>query len=246
MRSAAQAQVVDSPFRIPHSQLLTMPNRVLITAFEPFGPWTTNASWLELVELTRDLPSDPQVTTRLYPVDFAKVRDRLKQDLAQNYDVAIHLGQAAGEAGIRMETVGLNIRSPASDGLPTGHSFGTLVDDGPLAYASDLPMALLAERLRSAGIPASVSHHAGTYVCNATLYLARYMVERMAVRTRVGFIHLPLETSQAALDGAKMPSLPASVSAAAIREVLAAVPEIVDGTDGTDETHGSHSSYKSH
>ncbi|MCE9553464.1 MAG: hypothetical protein K8T91_08830 [Planctomycetes bacterium] len=105
------------------------------------------------------------------------------------------------------------------------------MSDGPLAYASDLPMALLAERIRVAGIPASVSHHAGTYVCNATLYLSRYIAERMAVQTRVGFIHLPLETSQAATDGAKMPSLPASVSAAAIREVLAAVPELVDGDE---------------
>ncbi|MCE9553465.1 MAG: hypothetical protein K8T91_08835 [Planctomycetes bacterium] len=72
-----------------------MPYRVLITAFEPFGSWTTNASWLALVELTRDLPSDPQVTTRLYPVDFAKVRDRLTQDLAQNYDVAIRRGRVS-------------------------------------------------------------------------------------------------------------------------------------------------------
>jgi len=208
-----------------------MPYRVLLTAFEPYGTWTTNASWLALVELTRDLPADPQVTTRLYPVDFAKVRERLAQDLAQNYDVALHLGQAPGEAGIRLETVGLNIRSPAREGLPAGDSFGPLVADGPLAYASALPMAALAERIRAAGIPASVSHHAGTYVCNATLYLAHYLAERMAVQTRVGFIHVPLETSQAAVDGAKTPSLPASVSAAAIREVLLGITTLADEDD---------------
>lgn len=200
-----------------------MTQRVLLTAFEPYGPWTTNASWLALVELTRELPEEPQITTRLYPVDFAKVRDRLSQDLAQNFDVAIHLGQAPGEAAVRLESVGLNVRSPARNGHDTDGTFGPLVDDGPLAYASSLPVAELAQRLRSAGIPAGVSHHAGTYVCNATLYLSHYLAERMALSTRVGFIHLPLETSQAATNGAKTPSLPASISAAAIREVLAAV-----------------------
>lgn len=201
-----------------------MSQRVLITAFEPYGPWQANASWLAVMELTRDLPKDLQVTTRLYPVDFARVRDRLTQDLAQNYDVAIHLGQAPGEAAIRLETVGLNVRGPARDGHADG-SFGPLVDDGPLAYASALPMVELAQRLRAAGIPACVSHHAGTYVCNATFYFAHYFAEKMALSTRIGFLHLPLETSQAATDGTNLPSLPASVAAAAIREMLAAVAE---------------------
>jgi len=157
-----------------------MPRRILLTAFEPYGPWPSNSSWLALVELTRQLPHDPQVTTRLYPVDFAAVRDRLTQDLALNYDVALHLGQAPGDSAIRLETVAINVRSPARAGLP-GQTFGPLVDDGPLAYASALPMTMLAERIRAAGIPAAVSHHAGTYVCNATLYLSHYLTERMAL-----------------------------------------------------------------
>ena len=41
--------------------------RVLLTAFQPYEGWQTNASWLALVELTRDLPDQPMVTTRLYP-----------------------------------------------------------------------------------------------------------------------------------------------------------------------------------
>lgn len=205
-----------------------MPRRILITAFEPYGPWPSNSSWLALVQLTRDLPQDPRVTTRLYPVDFAKVRDRLTQDLAQNYDVVLHLGQAPGDAAIRLETVGLNVRSPARDGLP-GQTFGPLVSDGPLAYASALPLAAIAERIRAAGIPAAVSHHAGTFVCNATLYLSHYLAERMALKTQIGFLHLPLDTSQAAQDGGKTPCLPASLSAAAIREVLAALATIEEG-----------------
>ncbi|MCE9547062.1 MAG: pyroglutamyl-peptidase I [Planctomycetia bacterium] len=200
--------------------------RVLLTAFEPYGLWPDNSSWLTLKELTQDLPVQPQITTRLYPVDFAKVRDRLTQDLARDYDFALHLGQAPGEAEIRLETVGLNVRDvPPSNGTHQG-TFGPVVDGGPLAYQSDWPAAALAQRLRAAGMPARVSHHAGTYVCNATLYLSHYLAERMALRTRVGFVHLPLETSQIIARGESKPSLPAAMMATAIRELLGAIEEL--------------------
>ena len=48
--------------------------RVLITAFGPYGKWAENASWLALVELTRHLPAQPEITTRRYPVDLEVVR----------------------------------------------------------------------------------------------------------------------------------------------------------------------------
>ena len=53
---------------------------ILITAFEPYGSWKENSSWLALVELTRDLPEDPKVVTRRYPVDFSTTRERLAED----------------------------------------------------------------------------------------------------------------------------------------------------------------------
>jgi len=69
--------------------------RVLLTAFEPYEPWPTNASWLALVELTGDLPSTPDVTTRLYPVELAAIQERLAADLKVKYDVIVHLGAGA-------------------------------------------------------------------------------------------------------------------------------------------------------
>ena len=75
---------------------------VLLTAFEPYDRWTTNASWLALMELVKDLPKAPAITTRLYPVEFQEVRRRLREDLQSNYDVALHLGQAPGSARPRI------------------------------------------------------------------------------------------------------------------------------------------------
>ncbi len=64
--------------------------RVLITAFRPYGPWRVNASWLTLVELTRDLPGEPEIVTRLYPVSFERgARRVLELYIEQDYTVRL-------------------------------------------------------------------------------------------------------------------------------------------------------------
>jgi pyroglutamyl-peptidase len=78
----------------------------------------------------------------------------------------------------------------------------------------------LAERIRAAGIPAEVSFQAGTYLCNAALYLTHYYIERKKLKTRAAFVHLPLDASQVLDAKQKTPSLPAAQSAAAIRILL--------------------------
>ena len=82
---------------------------VLLTAFEPYDRWPENASWLALVELTRDLPAEPHVVTRRYPVDFDAARARLFDDLAANYDFALHLGQSPGSSRVHLEAIGVNV-----------------------------------------------------------------------------------------------------------------------------------------
>ena len=191
---------------------------VLITAFEPYAEWQTNASWLCLLELTRELPVSPEITTRLYPVDFASARQRLAADLERNFDWALHLGQAPGTSRIHLELFAINaggeLHSAADDCQP-------LCVDGPPAYRSSLPLAEWSRTLRQAGIPAAVSFHAGTYLCNATLYWTHYLAERLNLKTQSAFIHVPLEISQAAQAGNEKPSLPASVTSRALRLILA-------------------------
>ncbi|MBI3468876.1 MAG: pyroglutamyl-peptidase I [Planctomycetes bacterium] len=190
---------------------------VLLTAFEPYGPWPANASWLCLQELTRELPTVPALTTRLYPVDFAKVRERLASDLEAGFDYALHLGQDPGSTHVQLEMFGLNIGGERTE---SPAAFQPLEAAGPAAYHSALPLFSWAAKLQQSGIPARVSFHAGTYLCNATLYWNHCFCERLGRPTRAAFIHLPLETSQAAAESRPMPSLPATVTAAAVRIML--------------------------
>jgi pyroglutamyl-peptidase len=149
------------------------------------------------------------------PVDFERVKSILGEELAANYDFAVHLGQAPGSAKIQLEAIALNLACERGE-----QSARPLCDDGPLAYQSTLPLFQWAERIRAAGIPAEVSFHAGTYLCNAALYLTHYHIERRELKTRAAFIHLPLDPSQVISENRDCACLPAGLSAKAIRIVL--------------------------
>ncbi len=191
--------------------------RVLLTAFGPYSRWKDNASWLALVDLTQDLPATPQVTTRLYPVDYMLVRDRLEKDLVDAYDYAILVGQAPGAAGIQLEAIGTNIG--LSESKHPDHCL-TLIEDGPVAYRSKFPLTEWAEHLRQEDIPTRVSYHAGSYLCNAVLYLAHYFCERHQLPTHVTFIHVPLTPTQVVNSHDDLPSMPTRTASRAIRLII--------------------------
>ncbi len=184
--------------------------KILLTAFEPYDQWTENSSWLTLVELTRWY--DPRFTlvTRRYPVDLVAVSERIRKDLMDGYDFAIHLGQAPGSPLIRLESTGLNLRT---DGHP-------LIDGGPAAYTTLLPMARLRQAILAERIPVEVSHHAGTYLCNALLYLSQHLTSTYRLPTQSLFVHLPLTPEQVASSQAVYPSASVNMLSKAVAKLL--------------------------
>ena len=180
--------------------------RVLLTAFEPYDRWKENSSWLALVDLTSWYEGDLELATRRYPVDLSRVREMLERDLSQDYDLAIHLGQSPGSSVVKLESVGLNLRTDGE----------MLVGNAPTAYRSTLDLDQCVERLLAAGIPAQLSHHAGTYLCNAVLFLSQHFAEMTGGRTQSLFIHLPLTPAQVASERGGMASMSAPMQSAAI------------------------------
>lgn len=184
--------------------------RILLTAFEPYDRWKENSSWLALIDLTSWYQGDLEITTRRYPVDLAKLKDQLEADLRLDFDFAIHLGQSPGAAIVKLESVGLNMRT---NGEP-------LLGNAPTAYRSMLDLSVCLEGLVAAGIPAQISHHAGTYLCNAALYLSQHFTEMMGRRTQSLFIHLPLSPQQVASERSSMASMSVPMQSAAIAVVM--------------------------
>lgn len=198
-------------------------SRVLITAYGPYDDWSENASWLTLQALTRDLPEQVDLTTRLLPVDFDEVRRRLQSELAgEPFDTILHLGQAPGSGCISLEAFALNIGRDrgccSEDALP-------LVPEGPPAYRSGLPLEKWVKTLRTEGVPAQVSFHAGEYLCNAAMYYSHYFSQQSSADSSeqppgITFVHLPLDPVQVAAKGKDLASLPVEISAHAIRQML--------------------------
>ncbi|MCA9161188.1 MAG: hypothetical protein KDA72_22815, partial [Planctomycetales bacterium] len=85
---------------------------------------------------------------------------------------------------------------------------------------SAMPLGRWAEMLRQAGIPAVVSYHAGTFLCNATMYLTHHWCQVNRHPIQVGFVHLPLSTEQVVGCGRSLPSLPLATLAQAVRLLI--------------------------
>lgn len=191
--------------------------RVLLTAFEAYDEWTENSSWLTLVELLKDRPTAVELVTRRYPVELKALQERLYHDLQKRPDVALHLGQSPGGAVLKLEAIALNVAGCVEH---AGRQLPPLVESGPLAFHSQMPLGHWEQTLRSAGIPAAVSYHAGTFLCNATLYLTHHWCAEHGHAMPAGFVHLPLTTEQVAGSGRTLPSLSVTSMARGVRLLL--------------------------
>jgi len=90
---------------------------------------------------------------------------------------------------VHVEQVALNVFDTGQSGNGRGrHENERLVADGPLALCSRWDAPGVVRKLQAAGIPACASFHAGTYACNASLYLA---LRATTDSTAVGFLHIP-------------------------------------------------------
>ncbi|HEU4533145.1 MAG TPA: hypothetical protein VFS00_03470, partial [Polyangiaceae bacterium] len=71
-----------------------------------------------------------------------------------------------------------------------------IVPGGPAAYFSTLPIKAMVAALRAKGVPASVSHSAGTFVCNHVFYRLMHLLATERPGVRGGFVHVPYLPAQ--------------------------------------------------
>ncbi|MEC8558236.1 MAG: pyroglutamyl-peptidase I [Planctomycetota bacterium] len=190
---------------------------ILLTAFEPYGDWNENSSWLTLMEFLKDSPANLNLVTRRYPVELQALKERLAKDLEERFDAILHLGQAPGSSSVQLESIALNVACCVED---QGEELPPIEPEGPLAFKSRMPLGRWAELLRAEKIPASVSYHAGTFLCNATMYLSHLSYEKDPAAPFIGFVHLPLATEQVAASQRPTASLPIKTMAQALELLL--------------------------
>lgn len=173
---------------------------ILLTAFGPFPSVPDNASARMLPNLARAAASafpghviKSEVLVTEWRAGTARAVELLE---GSRPAVAIHFGVSGRATGFTLESRAVNDLTATADACGEVPDALCLVSDGPAVMASNLPVALIASRLRMRGLPVTISRDAGRYLCNATLFHSLVCARRADWRLRNGFVHLPVEIGE--------------------------------------------------
>jgi pyroglutamyl-peptidase len=187
---------------------------VLVAGFEPFGGRRLNRSW----EVVRRVPPRPRLETLQLPVEYARLKEEIPR-LAERQPGCLLLVGESPAGTLAVEQVALNVvdrdRPDNSESTPEGEA---LVAGAPLALRARWDARAVAGQLRGEGISAAASFHAGTFACNAALFLALHTFGQHA---SVGFLHVPYRRWPL---GIRMPALLRAIEIC-LQALAAAVPE---------------------
>lgn len=158
---------------------------ILLAGFEPFGGRTINRSW----EAVQRVQADAE---RLQlPVDFEKLARIVPEWMARHPEAVLLVGEA-NYASVTVETIALNvIHDRRADNAGRRIELASVRENRPLALPATWNATAVAQAIDRAGAPVEISHHAGTYACNAALYHALDEASVLGLRAPIGFLHVP-------------------------------------------------------
>lgn len=171
---------------------------ILITGFGAFGANTQNPSGQVARALDGETVAGHPVVAAELPVATHRVGPELDELIARHRPaLVLNLGLAHGRERVGVERVAINLRDfpiPDTDGAAPSEQ--SVAVDGPDAYLTTLPVRAIRDAWAAAGLPGEISHTAGTYVCNQTMYEAAHRTRGTGLAT--GFIHVPATPESAA------------------------------------------------
>ena len=180
---------------------------VLLTGFEPFAGASLNPSEQIVNAITGTGIEGVELHTAVLPVVFTESSELLRHLIKlHSPDVVICLGQAEGRSEISFERVAINLDDARlADNAGRTVTDQRIVEGGPEAKFTTLPVKEMVAAVRAEGIAAGLSTTAGTFVCNHIFYAMQHALAETSVLS--GFIHVPLMTEQAD-DFTGLPTMP--------------------------------------
>lgn len=183
--------------------------KLMLTAFEPFAGEPINPSLEAARQMQKiDFP-DTAVRVVELPVDrFRAVEMALELIRAGDPDIVIMLGEAGGRYRVNPERVAINIDDfRITDNASNQPKDEPIVEGGPVAYFSTLPIRAITDRIINAHIPAAISNSAGSYLCNRLFFSVMHAIAVEGLSAKAGFMHLPYLHDQAMNKYPDVPSL---------------------------------------
>ena len=166
-------------------------SKILVTGFEPFATSSLNPSG----EIVKALIGDDLVTAIL-PVVFGQASAQLRELIDLHKPSAVLcLGQAEGRSEITPERIAINVdNARIADNAGNQPLEQRIMANGPDGHFSTLPIEKMVASMKAAGIPASISLSAGTFVCNHIFYVLQDYLKDSSIKS--GFMHVPLMDEQ--------------------------------------------------
>lgn len=199
--------------------------KILITAFDPFGGEKKNPA-LEAIKLLPEHIKNHQITKLEIPTVFHKSSDKIADKLEEDsFDAVIAIGQAGGRFNLTPERVGINIDDARIPDNENNQPIDIPIQqDGAPAYFSNLPVKKMTQAIKDAGIPATLSNTAGTFVCNHILYQLGYLQATKYPHLQFGFIHVPFIPEQV-IDKPDKPSISLSSIVTGLEAAIGVISE---------------------
>ncbi|MBO0444143.1 pyroglutamyl-peptidase I [Vagococcus fluvialis] len=199
--------------------------KILVTGFDPFGQDTMNPA-IEAVKRLPDTISGAEIIKLEIPTVFNKSAEVTREAMAKHdVDYVLNIGQAGGRFDLTPERVAINLddaRIPDNEGnQPIDVEIKA---DGESAYFSQHPVKAMVTAIKNAGLPASVSNTAGTFVCNHIMYQSLYLTHKEFPKAKSGFMHVPFLPEQVL----ERPGMPAMSLEDITRGIVAAIEAIVE------------------
>ena len=166
-------------------------SKILVTGFESFATSSLNPSG----EIVKALIGDDLVTAVL-PVVFGQASAQLRELIDLHKPSAVLcLGQAEGRSDMTPERIAINLdNARIADNAGNQPLEQKIIADGPDGHFSTLPIEKMVASMKAAGIPASISLSAGTFVCNHIFYVLQDYLKDSSIKS--GFMHVPLMDEQ--------------------------------------------------
>lgn len=209
--------------------------KILVTGFDPFGNEPINPAIESVKRLPDEIHGATIVKLEIPTVVYKSIARIEEKIIEENPDVIVSVGQAGGRYDITVERVGINCddcRIPDNEGNQPIDK--PIFEDGPAAYFSALPIKAMVKAVRDAGIPASVSNTAGTFICNHVLYGIRHLCETKYPGKKSGFIHIPFMPMQTV----NKPNTASMSLDDIVKGLTAAIGAIVDNDEDIKEVGG--------
>ncbi len=165
----------------------------LIYCFEAYDILESNPSRMLAEELSRELDSDTE--TEILKPCYSSARPL--EDVSSDPKLVIGIGADPKCGNIQVEKIALNkMHSEKGDECGKVRKDEKIVTEGETAIETEFPARKMAENLSKRSLPAKISFHADTYVCNAAYY--RTLRQTKGKKAQSIFIHVPLRPKQEA------------------------------------------------